>query len=205
MSPTCPDPDGLGLRERKKLATRRALQRAALALAAERGPEVTVDEICGDVDVSPRTFFNYFSCKEEAILGELPAVPPDDVLAPFEAGGPSGDVVTDLRDVLAPHLQASLPTVRELHLRRRVLEHHPELLPHMMGAFMAIERRLVLAAARRAGTDADTARAQVIGGVASVAMRLSVHRWTATGGVDPIATHVHAVFGELATAFLPSA
>ena len=204
MSPECHDPP-LGLRERKKRATRQALQRAALRLAADRGPEVTVEEICAVADLSPRTFFNYFSSKEEAILGEPPAVPSDDTLAEFEAGGPTGEVVADLREVIAPHLEASLPTIEQMHLRRHVLEHHPELMPHMMGAFMAIERRLVEAVARRDGVEPDSVHAHVVGGVASVAMRMSVHRWISSGGTDPVATHVHAVFDELAAAFGPSA
>ena len=201
MPPSCPEPEHLGLRERKKRATRRALQRAALALAAERGPEVTVEEICAEADLSPRTFFNYFSSKEEAILGEPPAVPSDEALAEFEAGGPTGDVTADLRDVIAPHLEASLPTIDQMHLRRHVLEHHPELLPHLMGAFMRIERRLIEAVARRDGVLPDSVHAHVVGGVASVAMRMSVHRWIAAGGSDPVGAHVHQVFDELAATF----
>ncbi|MER7007894.1 TetR family transcriptional regulator [Dactylosporangium sp. NPDC000555] len=62
------------LRERKKQATREALRAAALRLALERGPEnVRVDDIAEAAGVSPRTYNNYFSSREEAIIAAVTA------------------------------------------------------------------------------------------------------------------------------------
>ena len=59
----------MGLRERKKLETRQALSRAALQLAAKCGFEnVRVEDIAAEAGVSLRTFNNYFSSKEEAVV-----------------------------------------------------------------------------------------------------------------------------------------
>ena len=65
------DGDGqLGLRERKKAATRRRIADAALALIRERGYEgATIDEIVARVDVSQPTFYKYYPSKD-AILRE---------------------------------------------------------------------------------------------------------------------------------------
>jgi AcrR family transcriptional regulator len=58
-----------GLRQRKKAATRRALHESALRLVLKHGCEaVTVEEIADAAEVSRRTFSNYFSSKEEAVL-----------------------------------------------------------------------------------------------------------------------------------------
>jgi AcrR family transcriptional regulator len=60
----------LGLRERKKAATRRRIADAALALIRERGYEgATIDEIVARVDVSQPTFYKYYPSKD-AILRE---------------------------------------------------------------------------------------------------------------------------------------
>jgi AcrR family transcriptional regulator len=63
-----------GLRERKKQATRKALREAALRLALERGPDkVRVDDIAEAAGVSPRTYNNYFSSREQAIVAAVSA------------------------------------------------------------------------------------------------------------------------------------
>jgi AcrR family transcriptional regulator len=68
MDSTATQSAGPGLRERKKLETKQALALAAMQLAVERGLEnVRVEDITDRVNVSRRTFTNYFSCKEEAI------------------------------------------------------------------------------------------------------------------------------------------
>lgn len=65
----------MGLRERKKEATRVALRDAALRLALERGPEnVRVADIADAAGVSLRTYNNYYSSREHAIIAAITAV-----------------------------------------------------------------------------------------------------------------------------------
>src|SRR4051812_41863471 len=86
---TGPGGEPLGLRERKKRATRQALHGAALRLVAERGfDDVTIEDIAAAADVSPRTFFNYFGSKEDVIVN------------------PDPDRVERLRTLLASHTSA---------------------------------------------------------------------------------------------------
>src|SRR6202046_1187261 len=85
---------GPGLRERKKLATKQALAPAAMQLAVQRGLEnVRVEDITDAVNVSRRTFTNYFSCKEEAIasLNTARFTQAVEALRGRPAGEPLGD------------------------------------------------------------------------------------------------------------------
>ncbi len=71
-----PAEEATGLRERKKRETARAIEVAAVELAAELGlADVTVEAISMRADVTSRTFFNYYASKEDAVLGNSRAFP----------------------------------------------------------------------------------------------------------------------------------
>lgn len=95
----------LPLRERKKQRTHRALAESALELFLERGYDaVTLDELVERVEVSKRTFFRYFSSKEEvatAAEGELW----DAYVARLADSDITGPVLTALRDGLVTALE----------------------------------------------------------------------------------------------------
>ncbi|SDQ71092.1 transcriptional regulator, TetR family [Curtobacterium sp. UNCCL20] len=137
-----------GLRERKRRATRLAIQQAALRIAIEDGlPAVTVDEISRRADVSPRTFFNYFPNKEAAILGEDPTLSDDAARETFVAGGPKGDLLADVGTLLVHATRELIEERGLIEERQQVLRAAPELFSRRMESmkeFQAeVERAIV--------------------------------------------------------------
>jgi AcrR family transcriptional regulator len=66
-----PKPPPLGLRERKKMQTRAAIQRHALRLFRENGfPATTMEQIAEAADISPSTLYRYFPTKEDLVLSD---------------------------------------------------------------------------------------------------------------------------------------
>jgi AcrR family transcriptional regulator len=182
-----------GLRERKKLATRRAIGIAAMRLAIERGLEnILVEDIAAAAGVSPRTYNNYFANKYEAIcslaadratrtgraLRERPAGEPLwesirlSVLAEYEAGDPDPEWVAGVR------LVTSAPDLQGEYLKAR----------------SAMERELAAAIAARTG---DGLLPVAVAAAVNATAELAVSRWLDSGGAEPIHTYVENALNEL--------
>src|SRR3954453_13340314 len=91
-------PAQTGRRERKKQRTREAIVDAAFTLFAEKGFEATtVEEIADLVAVPSRTFFRYFSSKEDVVL-TFHEEQSDAMKAALAAQPPDTPVVTAMRN-----------------------------------------------------------------------------------------------------------
>jgi len=165
-------------RERKKEATRRALQDVALRLVEDRGlAGVTVDDITEAADVASRTFFNYFSSKEDAVIGRRPDHAEQLVVALQQR--PPGEAVLDsLRRVLTDSF-AARAAERDLFLRRiRVVKSEPQLLARLAAQFEQLEERLIAAVAERTGSDpASELDPSLLVSVALAACRAALMHW----------------------------
>jgi AcrR family transcriptional regulator len=145
----------LGLRERKKAETRDALASAALRLADELGPDrVTVDEIAAAAGVSPRTFFNYFASKEDAIVGSTESSTSRVVqeLASRPAAEAPIDALRAAVHASADHLEADPD---DWIIRHRLVTRYPALGVRYAARLAAVEHELVVEIARRTRLDAD--------------------------------------------------
>jgi AcrR family transcriptional regulator len=144
-----------GLRERKKAETRSALGAAALSLSLDRGVEaVTADEIAAAANVSPRTFRNYFSSKEEALAAGFRAIL-DGYVGELQARPADEPILTSLERVLAP-IAASAAARREETQAHLALLSSPALARHRGLLLEETVRAFIGAVASRTGTDPRT-------------------------------------------------
>ena len=172
-----------GLRARKQRQTRDAIHRAAVDLALEVGPEgATVAEISARADISPRTFFNYYPTKEDAIVGLHEGLPSDDELAVLRSetsGDLIGDILTLMIGVFTPTDEALLSK------RKALITKHPQLIQRQWARMIGVEQRIAEVVADRMRADGtvthitdveDAARVLVV--TCNAVLRLSVRKAT---------------------------
>ncbi|WP_073946923.1 TetR family transcriptional regulator [Streptomyces kebangsaanensis] len=171
----------VGLRERKKAATRRAVHEAALRLTVEQGFDaVTVEAVADAAGISRRTFSNYFATKEDAVLwGDERYL--NELVAAFRARPAEETAWTALRTAVLDRLPESGAQEWETLVRTRMALRHPALLARQLAKYAALEAELTQAITERwhtADADVDTALdAGVMASAFLVALRITMRRW----------------------------
>lgn len=191
-----------GLRERKKAETRDALASAALRLADERGPDrVTIDDIASAAGVSPRTFFNYFASKEDAIVGssESSTARVVDALVARPAREAPIDALRAAVHASADHLQADPD---DWLIRHRLVGRYPALAVRYAARLATVEHELVLEIARRTKLDADVdTYPAVMVSAALAASRVALTVWQERDRRGSLPALFDEVFDQLASGF----
>lgn len=181
-----PDEAKGGLRALKKRRTREAMHRAAVELVAEHGiAHVTTEMIAERAGVSSRTFFNYWSSKEDAVLGLV--VDSDRRSVALLRERPAGeDPVVSLRVVMREMASHVLDDAELRAAKRRVFEREPRLKQMSGRAMAALQTELSAALEVRLEADgAADARARALilvqfaFAVARAAFALSMENGTA--------------------------
>lgn len=176
-----------GRRERKKVETRSAIRDAALALALESGVEaLTVARISGAAEIAPRTFFNYFACKEDALVTDGAAVGAQ--LREAITGRPDNEApIASLRAaIIDSDLVAGMESGREQMLQRqRLIQSDPALLARQLAQFATVERAFAEGVAERTGRSPDDLYPATLAALVLGIVRVAVRRWTADDSQSP--------------------
>ena len=189
-----------GLRERKKATTYAALRMAALELSLEHGPEaVTIDAICARAEVSPRTFFNYFPGKDEAVVGwsDQESAWLADTIA---ARPPSEDPLTAVEAGLTQLI--GLTTTSPIwHTQLELLRLHPRLLGLITRASYRMAASAADGVARRTELAVNDPQVLVLVAAAIAVFRVALARWLdspeGTDGQELVAEAIDMLRGGL--------
>ena len=190
----------VGARAKRKLATKEALESAALALFAERGfDSVTVDDISARAGVSARTFFRHFGAKEDVLFGdsderladlsrELHARPADE--------GP----LTAVRHAVLAAAEAYRGDDERFFLRSRILRETPSLRGRALDLQAEWEQVIAAAVAERLDVGGDDLRPRLLGACAVAGLRVVVEAWIDGGGDADLPALVEAAMQLVAGA-----
>ena len=190
-------PPAVGLRERKKRERREALVDAAHRLVAREGLDaVTVDAICDEAGVSTRTFFNYFETKDDAVLGHAPWVLTGEAAETFANGGPTGDLLTDVRELVAQMLETAPMGHERMRRGFELASKEPRLLAKHFAWMERSKGELAALLTRRLG-DPPSDPPDVVTTLVLIVTHTSVVRWEAAGGAGHPAEHVDRVLRDL--------
>ncbi len=131
-----------GLRYRKKLKARLAVERAALELVIEHGYDgVTVEDICARAEISKKTFFNYFPSKASAIMGRMDAFPDDERLAGILEEHADACYLDVLVGIVGTSLASGIDA-DIVSLRREALRSMPQLFFQGQRDLLAVQRSI---------------------------------------------------------------
>jgi AcrR family transcriptional regulator len=191
----------IGLRERKKQATRAALGHAAWLLIIERGySHVRVEDIAAAAGVSARTFGNYFSGKEEALL----SVGEDRGARMVAALGarPAGESLWQaLGHAMSEQFAGAGAVPRAV---ARSIKFPPELAAAQRRLHASIEAALAVAIADRTGTDAERdLYPRLAAGVAVSATQTAFDHWRASESIAPFPEVLTEVLRQVAAGLPP--
>lgn len=207
-----PSAERPSLRERKREQTWNAIHEAAAAqaFAHEQLSNVSIDAIAAEANVSPRTFFNYFASKEDAIIGQKDPVVSAALAESFTLS-PGDDLIEKTTTLLLAVFRSTM-SGGGTQRRRELMGRHPELLRRGTDHVEAVKTRVqdlvadrLLALPPWQGLANDSVEvadaALMIVSTAGAVMRVAVPKLLEASGPDDelaVLRHVNAVFHQVA-------
>lgn len=167
------DAAATGLRERKKIRTRKAIRDNAMRLFAEQGySATTIDQIAEAADISPSTFFRYYPTKEAVVLTD----DLDDLMiSALRSAPPELSAMEVMRWAFAESLGRLSPEAQLFEVTRQsLINSEPELRSAMIDDFQRNVDLIRTLMAERFGHDRNSIEVKVFAGAVVGAMLAAV-------------------------------
>lgn len=172
----------------------------AQRLADERGLDgFTMEDLADAVGVARRTLFNHVPGKLDAVLGPEVASLPEPIVA-FQNGGPTGELVPDIRKTGAAVLRIKDQDPEKLIRLRRLLDTDPRLLKFAHQRLERITGWLVEAIREREGDNITPLQARTLAFTTLSFFKIAVGEFIEDPSV-PVAEHFLRVFDTAADLF----
>jgi AcrR family transcriptional regulator len=176
----------MGLRERRRRQTSVDIRGAAMRLARERGwDKVTVEGICNEAGISPRTFFNYFPNKESAIAYGPSDIPPE-LVDEFVAAGPApySVILAELITLAAHHVRDVPPEREQAEAMLDLAKTTPAVLAAFLADLERFQNHLTEIVSRRQAMGPDDEMSALISALAITAIRSGLESWSSGAAKD---------------------
>ena len=187
-----------GLRERKKRERRQCIEDAAIDLFERDGFDATtIEDIATAADIAPRTFFSYFSTKEDVVLADYA-----DRLARIldELGErPQSEHSWDALRASFVVVAADYQTRRDDLIRRfTLMAANPSVYARSLQLQAGWEDALTQRLDDRGGRDPETIESRLLAAASLACMRSSLRHWLATAHDAALPALIDGCFDRLA-------
>lgn len=192
--------DRPGLRERKKAATKAALSHATLRLALEKGgvDAVTAEDIAAEAGVSTRTFHNYFSSKDAALLYDFNEITAR-IIAAVRERARHQPIWDALRDACIDVRIDERFDFGALQCKDQLIHSSPSLISHQAAQFLEFFNEALDVVAEATGRDEHDMYPRLVLGAAILAWRIAHEHWLAHPERAPLDEVIADAFEQYAS------
>ncbi len=183
-----------GLRERRRIETRRTIAEAALALFATHGYEATtLDAIAAAAGISRRTFFHYFKSKDDILLSLQDGLG-EAICAALTRSDPGETPLAAARraitTVAGGYSQDMLQRIDPIMRRSEAVQARKN-------ASYINEETMLLAGLQQLWPERSGLELRLVASESIAAARIALDTWTAEGGARPLPAVLTEAFQAL--------
>ncbi|MEU3935927.1 TetR family transcriptional regulator [Streptomyces sp. NPDC029044] len=196
-------PPAGGLRERKKALTRATIEAKALERFLSEGFEqATLEDICADAVVSLRTFFRYFTSKEDLVFSRLRSHL--GLIEELFARRPADEPLLTSMSAVIDQAVADYAAEPEREVARlRLVADTPALQAGRATVFSGFEKLTRRVTATRLHEADDSRRPRLVAAATVAAFQVGLDMWVASDARSDLAELVLDNLDDLTTGILP--